>query len=112
VQVDHPLVIRIRAVSRAEDDLQNDLGRLTNRVREQVYRLAPGVLALCPGADEPWFWTLLELVISPSRVTRTRVERLLREHRIRRLTADDVLTQLHAPAFATPPVVPRKSRSD
>jgi len=49
VQVDHPLVIQIRALSRAEDDLQIDLGRLTNRVREQVYRLAPGLLTLCPG---------------------------------------------------------------
>jgi transposase len=105
VQVDHPLIIQIRALSRAEDDLQIDLGRVTNRVREQVYRLAPGLLTLCPAANEPWFWTLLELVISPSRVTRTRVDRLLREHRIRRLTADDVLTQLHAPALATPPGV-------
>jgi transposase len=105
VQVDHPLIIQIRALSRAEDDLQVDLGRLTNRVREQVYRLAPGVLTLCVAADEPWFWTLLELVISTSRVTRSRVDRLLREHRIRRLTVDDVLTQLHAPALAMPPGV-------
>jgi transposase len=105
VQVDHPLIIQIRALSRAEDDLQVDLNRLTNRVREQVYRLAPGLLTLCTGADEPWFWTLLELVISPTRVTRTRVDRLLREHRIRRMTADDVLAQLHAPALAMPPGV-------
>jgi transposase len=105
VQVDHPLVIQIRALSRAEDDLQIDLGRLTNRVREQVYRLAPGLLTLCPGADEPWFWTLLELVIRPTRLTRPRVDRVLREHRIRRLTADEVLAQLHAPALATPPGV-------
>jgi transposase len=105
VQIDHPLVIQIRALSRAEDDLQIDLGRLTNRVREQVYRLAPGLLTLCSGADEPWFWTLLELVIRPTRVTRTRVDRLLSEHRIRRLAADDVLTQLHAPPLATPPGV-------
>jgi transposase len=44
-------------------------------------------------------------VISASRVTRQRVARLLREHRIRRLTADAVLAQLHAPALATPPGV-------
>jgi transposase len=105
VQIDHPLIIQIRALSRAEDDLQVDLGRLTNRVREQVYRLMPGLLTLCPAADEPWFWTLLELMISPSRVTRSRVERLLREHHIRRLTADDVFAQLQAPALAMPPGV-------
>jgi len=102
VQVDHPLIVQIRALSRVEDDLQVDLGRLCNRVREQVYRLAPALLTLCAAADEPWFWTLLELVISPSRVTRTRIDRLLRNHRIRRLTPDEVLAQLHAPTLATP----------
>src|ERR671938_1691983 len=30
VQTDHPLIIQIRALSRAEDDLQIDLNRLTN----------------------------------------------------------------------------------
>jgi transposase len=105
VQIDHPLIIQIRALSRAEDDLLIDAGRLTNRVRDQVYRLSPGLLSLCTGADEAWFWTLLELVISPSRVTRSRVDRLLREHRIRRVTADEVLTQLDAPALAAPPGV-------
>src|SRR5919109_4500339 len=105
VQIDHPLIIQIRALSRAEDDLQIDLRRLTNRAREQVYRFAPGVLTLCPGADEPWFWTLLELMISPSRVTRSRIDRLLREHHIRRLTVDDVFAQLQAPTLTLPPGV-------
>ena len=90
VQVDHPLIIQIRALSRAEDDLQVDLGRLTNRAREQVYRLAPGLLTLCPAANESWFWTLLEVMMSPSRLTRHRIEKLLHDHRIRRLTADEV----------------------
>jgi transposase len=105
VQVDHPLIIQIRALSRAEDDLQVDLGRLTNRAREQVYRLAPGLLTLCPAANESWFWTLLELMMSPSRLTRHRIEKLLHDHSIRRLTADEVFAQLHAPELSTPPGV-------
>ena len=103
VQVDHPLIIQIRALSRAEDDLQVDLGRLTNRAREQVYRLAPGLLTLCPAANESWFWTLLELMMSPSRLTRHRIEKLLHHHRIRRLTADEVFAQ--APISTRPSAV-------
>src|SRR5438046_665481 len=33
VEVDHPLIVQIRALSRAEEDLQIDLARLCNRVR-------------------------------------------------------------------------------
>ena len=40
--------------------LREELTRLTNQVRDLVYRLAPGVLAMCPAADEPWFWGLLQ----------------------------------------------------
>jgi hypothetical protein len=41
VRVDDPRIIHLRALSRLEDDLQADLSRVTNRIREQVYRVAP-----------------------------------------------------------------------
>jgi transposase len=108
VQLDDPLVLELRELTRADDEWQRDLGRFTNRIREQVARIAPGLLTLCPAADEPWFWTLLETAATPAarqRLTRTQVRTLLKRHRIRRLTADDVWTHARTADFVPAPGV-------
>jgi len=102
VPVGDPIVVQLRELAHVEDDCQRDLTRLSNQLRDQVYRIAPPLLRLCPAADEPWFWTVLEQ--APTRadhrqLTRTQVLTVLRAHRIRRVTADDLLTALRAPAF-------------
>jgi len=73
-------------------------------MREQLHRFYPQALALCPAADELWFWSLVGLAPTPAaarRLRRAAVVALLREHRIRRLTADQVLAALQT----TPPRV-------
>ncbi len=105
VKTDDPLVVQIRELSRVHDDLRDEENRLVNRLREQVHRCAPHLLGLCPSADEPWFWVLLERVIGPGRTgpRRRSIEKLLREHRIRRLSADDVYAALQEPAMHLAP---------
>lgn len=106
VDVEHPLVIQIRELSRANEDLRDEQNRLSNRFRDQVHRCAPHLLRLCPSADEPWFWELVERVEGPDpwrRVQRRAVQRLLKRHRIRRLDADDVLTALREPRMTSAP---------
>src|SRR5688500_15746616 len=79
VQLDDPLIQELRELARAEDEWKRDLGRFTNRIRDYVARIAPALLTLCPAADEPWFWTLLELAVTPTarqRLTRTDVRAL------------------------------------
>jgi transposase len=96
-------VVQLREVTRLEEDLDAELRRLSNRLREQLYRLTPGLLTLCAGADEPWLWALLARAPTPAagaRLTRAAVARVLGEHRIRRVTAEDVLAVLRAPTFA------------
>jgi hypothetical protein len=113
VQLDDAVIVHLRELAHAEDDLKRDLGRLTNRLRDQVYRMAPAVLPLCPAADEPWFWTLLESAASPAAqraLTRTDVLTLLKRHRIRRLTVADVLAATQAPAFYLAPGVVEATR--
>lgn len=108
VAVDDPLIIQLREWARAEEDLDRERRALTNRLRDQVYRVAPALLPLCPAADEPWFWTLLEHAPTPAEqraLTGGRVGQLLREHRIRRLDADQVLPRLRAAAFSLAPGV-------
>jgi len=93
-----PALIRLRELSRLEEELRDEAIRLANRLREQLQRFYVQLLAVCPAADEPWLWALLELAPTPAqaqRLTRPALSRLLREHRIRRLTAEALLTVLH-----------------
>ncbi len=108
VMLDDPLVIQLRELSRIDEDLQREGNQLANRLRDQLNRYFVQTLKLCPSADEPWLWTLLELAPSPivaQRLRPKRVERLLREHRIRRLSTEDVVSALQAPALEVAPGV-------
>jgi transposase len=108
VRIDDPLIIQLRELARAEEDLKCDLGRFTNRLRDQAYRIAPAVARLCPAADEPWFWSLLEQAPTPATqhaLTRTAVQHVLKTHHIRRLAPADLLAALQAPPFTLAPGV-------
>ena len=113
VELDHPLVIQIREVSRADEDLRDDFVRLTNRFREQLYRSASPLLQLSPTVDEPWFWDLVERLFQEPgrRLTRTQASTLLRRHRIRRLDADQVLKVVHQKPVSVAPGAEAAARS-
>jgi transposase len=106
VRVDDPLVIQLREMSRVDDDLAEDMNRLTNRLREQLHRFYPQLLRLSPSADEPWLWALLELAPTPAEGARLKdkaIAKLLAEHRIRRLDAEAVRVALReAPLHVAP----------
>ncbi|MFQ5948964.1 MAG: IS110 family transposase [Acidimicrobiia bacterium] len=101
-----PLIVQLRELSRVEEDLLQEFTRLSNRLREQLLRFYPQPLALCPAADEPWLWAVLALASTPAaaqRLTRAKVNKLLRAHHIRRFVADALLTQLQTPALHVAP---------
>lgn len=69
-------------------------------------RYYPQMLALCPAVDEPWFWELLELAPLPipqARLSKSKVQKVLRSHRIRRLDADAIRQALSVPALPLAP---------
>ena len=106
VRLDDPLVIRIRELSRAEEDIQQETVRAGHRLRELLIRYYPQMLKLCPGVDEPWFWELIELAPMPAQVAklkRSKVEKLLKSHRIRRITGEQVLAELGVQALQLAP---------
>jgi transposase len=108
VRLDHPIVIQLREWSRLDEDLREELSRLTNQLRDLVYRSMPGMLALCPAADEPWFWALLAQAPTPTaqrRLSQANLRQLLRDHRIRRIAATDVHQVLQQPSVYTAPGV-------
>jgi transposase len=82
VKIDDPLIVQSRKFSRMREELQEKLARLSNRPREQVYRFFLQMLALCPAANEPWFWDLIDLIPTPAKAKRARlasVDHLLRK---------------------------------
>jgi len=102
VQLDPPRILELRAAGRLHDQLREQINMASNRLREQLLRFFPQVLAL-GATTEPWIWDPVELVGTPERaqrLRRTQVTRVLTQHRIRRLDADAVLTELRKPAGA------------
>jgi transposase len=91
--LDQPLMIRLRELSRLEDEVAEEFNRSANRLREQFHRFFPQLLQLSEAASEPWLWTLFESAPLPARaakLTEARIARILREHRIRRIDAKQV----------------------
>ena len=100
VAAEDPSTIRLRELCRIVEDLQADEGRLTNRLRDQLYRVDAPWLTLCPAANEPWLWTLLREVPDPDAwptLARRRVAPVLRAHRIRRITVEAVMQAVRRP---------------
>jgi transposase len=106
VELDEPAILRLRELSRMEQDLQTDSNRLANQLWEQLRRYYPQMLKLSPAANEVWLWDLLEAVPMPgaaSTVKLAKVKAILRAHRIRRVSAEQVLEQLRQPALRLAP---------
>jgi transposase len=93
VRLDEPAVLRLRELSRLEEDVAQEQNRLSNQLREQWHRFFPQLLQLSPAADEPWIWELFQLAPSPAQAARlspSRLTRLLHRHHIRRWNAEQV----------------------
>jgi transposase len=106
VELDEPALIRLRELSRMGQDLQTDSNRLANQLWEQLRRYYPQMLKLSPGADEVWLWELLALAPLPGEAAKlklAKVKAILGAHRIRRITAEQVLEQLRQPALRLAP---------
>jgi len=103
---DDPDVIELREWSRMASDLASENTMLGNRARQQLLRYFPQVLELTDDVGEAWILALLDAIPAPADAHRKRagtVEKILRAHRIRRWTADEVLAILRKPAVTVAP---------
>ena len=99
--------LRLQAATRLRGDLKSGFGADANRLWSELRDYRPGLLVLCPGADEPWLWALLEKAPSPSqgaKLTRASIGAVLKRHRIRRLNVEDVQTVLREDVLSLRPV--------
>ncbi len=90
--------VQLREITRWYEELNADLRRLSNRLRDLLQRYFPSLLELCSAADEPWLWDVLEAVGGDpaKRIRVDRVRRLLRRHGKRAITAEQVIIALRA----------------
>jgi len=108
VRPDDPTIMHLRELCRIVEELQVEEGRLTNRLREQLYRVHAPWLTLSPAADEPWLWAIVGATPHPDawpQLPRRRIAPALRAHRIRRLTVDQIVTALRQPTLPSAPGV-------
>ena len=95
-----PAVVELREWSRIASDLATERNRLTNRLREQLWRYFPAMLELESDLGAEWFLELWEASPTPGKAARIReatVAKLLKRNRIRRFDAAHVLAVLRKP---------------
>ena len=96
-------VIELREWSRLAEELQQERLRLANRIRQQLWRYYPQLLALSDDLAAEWIlelWSLAPTPAEAARLSEATLAPLLRRHRIRRLDAAGVLGVLRRPANA------------
>jgi len=99
LRMDDPTLLRLRELSRLEDDIAQEQNRLSNQLWEQWHRFFPQLLQLSPAADEPWVWELFRAAPLPAQAAKlsgNRIGRILSRHRIRRLDAQEVQEALRS----------------
>jgi transposase len=95
-----PVIVELREWSRIAEDLGAERNRLTNRLREQLWRYFPAMLELESDLGTEWFLDLWEAAPAPAKAARIReaaVAKLLKHHRVRRFDAAHVLDVLRKP---------------
>ncbi|MBI4084212.1 MAG: IS110 family transposase [Candidatus Lambdaproteobacteria bacterium] len=105
IEPDPPAVVELREWSRIDQQAGKELLAEANALSAQLMRVAPHWLRICPAANEPWFWSMLELAPTPKEaltLTVRRIQTVLRHHRIRRVAAAEVLATWQAACQGTP----------
>lgn len=107
--LEDPLILQLRERTRTVNELTGQRTRLCHRIRQQLWRYYPQLLAI-PGLfnqlAHPWFMELWNRATTPAQALKLRVStlaKLLKKHGIRRLTAPDLHELLRAPALAVAP---------
>lgn len=100
--------LELREWSRIAEELTREKNRLTNRMREQLWRYYPQILEFGSDVAEAWILDLWEAAPTPAKAARIRkatVDKILKDNRIRRIDGDAVLAVLKKQAVIVAPGV-------
>ena len=102
VRIGDPMVVELREWSRLAAELQQERVRLGNRIRQQLWRYYPQLLELTDDIAAEWVLELWLMAPTPAKAARLRestLARLLKQHRIRKISAETALGILRTPAL-------------
>jgi transposase len=102
LHVSDPRLVELRAWSRLAEELREERVRLSNRVHHQLWRYYPQIQTLTDDLSASWFLELWAIAPTPAKARQLRksaIERLLKQHRIRRVDAETILRTLREPAI-------------
>src|SRR5262249_10623900 len=108
VRLGEPELVKLRELSRMHDELKGERIALGNRLREQLHRYFPQILALGSVHDARWLWAILQIAPTPDKARRVSLSKLrliLKNHRIRSWSAENVVEILRKPALHVAPGV-------
>jgi len=108
---DHELV-ELKALSRIREELLEETNALSNRIDAELLRFFPEFRSFGSVQVNPWLMDLLELAPSPARARKVRLPQLrilLKKHRIRIHTAEEVHSVLRGPSVHVAPGVAEAS---
>ncbi|MBV8413217.1 MAG: IS110 family transposase [Alphaproteobacteria bacterium] len=109
LRAEEALVVELRQWTRIAEELKQERIRLTNRMREQLWRYYPQMLEIGQDLGAEWFLELWAAAPTPAKGARlgeARIERILKRHRIRRITAAEAVAILRkTPLVLVPGVV-------
>ncbi len=106
-QASDDAIVELRELSRARKQLLDHANSLENQLRDQLWRYYPQFLAAVKGdVSAPFALALWQLAPTPAKARRVReasFAKLLKQHRIRRLTATELRDQLRVEPIAVRP---------
>lgn len=108
VELGDARIVQLRELSRIYEELKAERVMLGNRLRDQIHRYFPQILELGSVYTSRWLWTLLEHSPVPEAARsldgRT-IRSILKQHRIRSRTAEQVLEVLRREPLRVAPGV-------
>jgi transposase len=108
VRLGDPVIVELRELSRVHEELKAERIALGNRLREQMQRYFPQILAIGSIYDDRWLWDLLEKAPTPELARHLSLEKigsLLKRYRIRSRTPEQVRENLMAEPLRVAPGV-------
>ena len=106
LQATEPIVVELREWSRMAEELQQERTRLSNRIRDQLWRYYPQALDLTDDVAADWFLAVWALAPTPGKAARIgekSIARVLKDHRVRRLDAAEALRILRQQPITVAP---------
>jgi transposase len=86
-------LVQLRELVRMDEHLRDEEVAISNRLRELLRRYFPAMHSLMAHRADPLLWSLLELAATPAaaaQLSRDQIQTLLKRHRVRRWTAEQV----------------------